>query len=57
MPGAWRSDMGLLSEFWLYLRHRKVWWITPIFAVLLVLSIFIVTVESSAVLPFIYALF
>ena len=49
--------MGLLSEFWLYVRHRKVWWITPIFLVLLGLSFFIIAVESSAVLPFIYALF
>ena len=49
--------MALFREFWLYLRQRKVWWITPIFVVLLALSIFVVTVESSAVLPFIYALF
>lgn len=49
--------MGLFSEFWLYLKTRKVWWITPIFVVLLGLSFFIVAAESSAVLPFIYALF
>lgn len=49
--------MELLGEFWLYLKTRKVWWITPIFIVLLGLSVFIVAAESSAVLPFIYALF
>ena len=49
--------MGLFTEFWLYLRHRKKWWITPIFVVLIGLSGFILWAESSAVLPFIYALF
>ena len=54
-PGT--DHMGLFGEFWLYLRHRKKWWITPIFVVLIGLSGFILWAESSAVLPFIYALF
>ena len=52
-----RHRMGLFTEFWLYVRQRKVWWITPIFVLLLGLSVFIIAAESSAVLPFIYALF
>ena len=48
---------SLLKEFLYFLAHRKLLWMTPIFIILLLLSIFIFLTEGSAVLPFIYAVF
>jgi hypothetical protein len=49
--------MKFLAEFWEFLKVRKIWWITPIVIVLLVLGIAIWLAESSAVAPFIYTIF
>jgi len=51
------AKLRLLSEFWFFLRKRKLLWMTPIILILLLLALFIYVTESSAVLPFIYALF
>jgi len=48
---------GLVKEFFIFLRDYKLWWITPIVLVMLLLSLFIFFTEGSAVLPFIYAVF
>lgn len=49
--------MGFFSEFWGFLKQRKLWWITPIIVVLLLLGVLIFVAESSAIAPFIYTLF
>ena len=49
--------MGILKEFWWFIRERKIWWMTPIVLILGILSVFIVLTEQSVVLPFIYAVF
>jgi len=43
----------LLSFFW----HRKVWWMTPLVLVILVLGVLVILGHSSAVSAFIYTLF
>ncbi len=48
---------NIFKEFFIFLKEEKVWWISPIVIVLLLLSLFIVLTEGSAVLPFIYAVF
>ena len=48
---------AILGELWQYVRLRKRWWMGSIILVLVLLSIFIVLVEGSAIAPFIYALF
>jgi len=48
---------GLVKEFFIFLRDYKLWWITPIVLVLVLLSLFIFLTEGTAVLPFIYAVF
>ena len=53
MPGVG----SFLKEFALFLKERKLWWITPIVVVLLLLGALIILSESSAVAPFIYTLF
>ena len=51
------SRFRLIGEFWLFLKERKLLWMTPIIVILLLLAVLIYITESSAVLPFIYALF
>jgi hypothetical protein len=51
------GKMSLLKELLLFLKETKMWWLAPIFIILILLSIFIFLTEGSAVLPFIYTLF
>jgi hypothetical protein len=51
------KNRTLLAEFWLFLKERKAWWLTPIILVLLIVGALIVFSHSSALSPFIYALF
>ena len=50
-----RRRMGLLVEFWHFMRIRKRWWLLPIIIALVLLSVFIVLVEALG--PFMYAIF
>jgi len=51
------NRFAILGELWHYVRERKRFWMGSIIFILLLLSIFIVLVEGSAIAPFIYALF
>jgi len=51
------ANQSIITEFWEFLKVRKRYWLLPIVLVLLLLSALIVFTESSAVAPFIYALF
>ena len=51
------ANQSIISEFWEFLKFRKRYWLLPIVMVLLLLGALIVFTESSAVAPFIYALF
>jgi hypothetical protein len=51
------KNKGLLGELWGFLKERKAWWITPIVILLLLVAALIIFSQSSAVSPFIYALF
>lgn len=51
------ANQSLVREFWEFLRIRKRYWLLPILVTLVLLSALIVLTESSAVAPFIYALF
>ena len=48
---------AILGELWRYVRLRKRYWMASIMLILIILGIFIVLVEGSAIAPFIYALF
>jgi hypothetical protein len=59
---SWRGDvdmskLGIIKEFWCFLRVRKRWWLTPIVALLLMLGVLLVFAKGSALAPFIYSLF
>lgn len=51
------ANQSIITEFWEFIRFRKRYWLLPIVIVLLLLGGLIVFTESSAVAPFIYALF
>jgi hypothetical protein len=49
--------LRLLQDLWHFIRYRKRYWLAPIVVFLLLLSLFIVLVEGSALAPFIYTVF
>ena len=51
------SKIGLLKELWDFLKVRKRFWLAPIIIIFIILSLLIIFVQSSAVVPFIYSLF
>jgi len=51
------ANQSIILEFWEFLKFSKRFWLLPIVLVLVLLGALIVFTESSAVAPFIYALF
>ena len=51
------ANTPIVVEFWEFLKIRKRYWLLPIVIMLMLLGGLIVFTESSAVAPFIYALF
>jgi hypothetical protein len=51
------SKLGLIKELWDFLKVRKRFWLAPIIIIFIILSILVIFVQSSAVVPFIYSLF
>ena len=49
--------LEFLSDLWQFMRARKKFWLAPIIAMLLLLSILIVFTEGTVVAPFVYTLF
>jgi hypothetical protein len=52
-----KKNRSLLVELWDFLKVRKRWWLLPIIIMLVLIGILIVLAQSSAVSPFIYAMF
>lgn len=60
MPRALRGAarrLGIMGELLRFLWQRKLWWLTPMVLVLLLVGILLVFAQSSAIAPFIYTLF
>jgi hypothetical protein len=51
------STMGLVSEFWSFMRVRKKWWLMPIIVVMVLVGALLVFAQGSALAPFIYTIF
>ncbi len=51
------TNPGFFRQFARFLRVRKLYWLTPIVLLLLLVGVLIVVGQSSSVSPFIYALF
>jgi hypothetical protein len=53
-----RMRMVIIGELFGFLWRRKLWWMLPLVAMLMVLGIlFALAASSSAIAPFIYTLF
>lgn len=48
--------VGLVREFWMFLKQNKKWWIIPMVLVFLVVAALMIF-SGSPVAPFIYTLF
>jgi len=51
------SKLGILKEFWEFLKVRKKWWLIPIIIFLVLLGALIFLSQGSTLAPFIYVLF
>ena len=51
------TNVGVAGEMLTFLWRRKLWWMMPLVAVLLIMAILLVFASSSGIGPFIYALF
>ncbi len=52
-----RAKLGIIGELFSFLWKRKLWWLLPMIAMLLVFGILLVFAQGSAIAPFIYTLF
>jgi hypothetical protein len=51
------ANQSVFREFWEFLKTRKRYWLLPIVMILLLVGGLIVFTQTSAIAPFIYALF
>jgi len=51
------NNKSLIGETWDFLKVRKAWWLAPIIIMLILVGALIIFGQSSALSPFIYALF
>ena len=60
MPKAFsgaKRRFGIMGELLAFMWAAKLWWLTPMVFVLLLLGVLMVFAQSSAIAPFIYTLF
>ena len=53
---AQQARVGLVAEFWDFLKHNKKWWLLPILIVMVLIGA-LVALSMSGAAPFIYPLF
>jgi hypothetical protein len=51
------SNLGVVGELLVFLWQRKLWWLIPMVAVLLMLGLLMIFASASGIGPFIYSLF
>ena len=51
------SNLGVVGELLGFLWRRKLWWLIPMVALLLVFGLLLVFASASGIGPFIYTLF
>jgi hypothetical protein len=56
LRGMW-MNMGIARELLGFLWQRKLWWLIPMIALLLVFGLLLIFASSSGVGPLIYTLF
>jgi hypothetical protein len=48
--------IGLVREFWEFLKHNKKWWLLPILIVILLLGLLVI-LSGTSLAPLLYPLF
>ena len=51
------SRMGIARDFFSFLWKQKLWWLIPLFVILILIGLVLVFSHGSVIAPFIYALF
>ena len=51
------SNFGVVNELLAFLWKRKLWWLIPMVAILLLFGLLLIFASASGVGPFIYTLF
>ena len=51
------ENAGIITQLWRFMKENKKWWLLPLVIMLILVGVLIIVAESSAVSPFIYALF
>ena len=51
------SKLQTVNELWQFIKYKKKFWLLPIVIVLVMVGALLVFAQSSALAPFIYALF
>ena len=51
------TNMGVVGEVLTFLWKRKLWWLIPMVAALLIFGLLLIFATTSGVAPFIYTLF
>jgi len=51
------ANFGVLTEMMAYLWRRKMWWLMPLFLLLMAFGLILVFASASGLGPFIYTLF
>jgi len=51
------TNLGVVGEVLSFLWQRKLWWLIPMVAALLVFGLLLIFATTSGVAPFIYTLF
>ncbi|MBU1118957.1 hypothetical protein KKH43_03695 [Patescibacteria group bacterium] len=51
------NNKSLIGEIWDFLRIKKAWWMTPVIIMIVLVGLLLIFGQSSALSPFIYALF
>ena len=57
MKKTLRNKLDLLFELWDFMKVRKKFWLLPVIVMLLLVGLLVIFTGSSAISPFIYALF
>jgi Family of unknown function (DUF5989) len=53
LQAAGKEDRGLISEFVAFMAENKMWWLTPILIVFLLLGVLLI-LGATGVAPFLY---
>ncbi len=51
------GKMSVLTGLWGFMRVRKKWWLGPIVVMMLLIGFLLIFAQTSALAPFIYAIF